>query len=137
MYNSSICSADPCKFFGCELGAQTQMDAKIGRYIVNGGHDAPRLQDLLDGFIKKFVLCQDCDNPETELVILLYLIPFLAFMALSSQVLQQTKGRIIRVCRACGSSSLVDMRHKLIPFIFKNPPNAEESSSGKKYMDNG
>ena len=23
----------PCKFFGCELGAQTQMDPKIGRYI--------------------------------------------------------------------------------------------------------
>lgn len=44
------------------------MDAKIGRFIVNGSHEAPKLQDMLDGFIKKFVLCPECDNPETELV---------------------------------------------------------------------
>ena len=59
---------DPCKYFGCELGAQTQMDPKIGRYIVNGAHDGPKLQELLDGFIKNFVLCEGCENPETVLV---------------------------------------------------------------------
>ena len=58
---------DPCKYFGCELGAQVQFD-KNERYIVNGSHDAGKLQDLLDGFIRKFVLCQACDNPETKLV---------------------------------------------------------------------
>ena len=65
-----ICPAfsDPCKFFGCELGAQTQMDPKIGRYIVNGAHEADKLQDLLDVFIKNFVMCEQCDNPETALV---------------------------------------------------------------------
>ena len=41
---------------------------KNERYIVNGSHDAGKLQDLLDGFIRKFVLCQACDNPETKLV---------------------------------------------------------------------
>lgn len=46
------------------------MDPKNGRYIVNGAHDGPRLQELLDGFIKNFVLCEECDNPETNLVIL-------------------------------------------------------------------
>lgn len=59
---------DPCKYFGCELGAQTQMDAKNNRYIVNGAHDGSKLQAMLDGFIKKFVLCPECDNPETDLV---------------------------------------------------------------------
>ena len=59
---------DPCKYFGCELGAQTQMDTKLGRYIVNGAHESAKLQDILDGFIKKFVLCPGCDNPETDLV---------------------------------------------------------------------
>ena len=34
----------PIKFFGCELGAQTQFDIKHDRYIVNGSHDATRLQ---------------------------------------------------------------------------------------------
>ena len=59
---------DPTKYFGCELGAQTQIDLKNERYIVNGSHDAEKLQDILDGFIEKFVLCPDCDNPETVLV---------------------------------------------------------------------
>lgn len=61
-------STDPTKFFGCELGAQTQFDTKNDRYIVNGSHEANKLQDMLDGFIRKFVLCTECDNPETELV---------------------------------------------------------------------
>ena len=60
--------SDPCKYFGCELGAQVQFDAKNDRFIVNGSHEASKLQDLLDGFIRKFVLCQGCDNPETKLV---------------------------------------------------------------------
>lgn len=58
----------PTKYFGCELGAQTQFDVKNDRYIVNGSHEANKLQDMLDGFIKKFVLCPECENPETELV---------------------------------------------------------------------
>ena len=44
------------------------MDTKLGRYIVNGAHESEKLQDLLDGFIIKFVLCPECDNPETVLV---------------------------------------------------------------------
>jgi len=63
-----VCVADPTKYFGCELGAQTQFDSKNDRYIVNGSHTPDKLQDLLDGFIRKFVLCPDCDNPETNLV---------------------------------------------------------------------
>ena len=59
---------DMCKFFGCKLGAQTKMDVKNSCYIVNGSHEETRLQDLLDGFIKKFVLCPECENPETSLV---------------------------------------------------------------------
>ena len=61
---------DVTKFFGCELGAQVQMNAKEDRYIVNGSHDCEKLQNLLDGFIKRFVLCPNCDNPETKLVCL-------------------------------------------------------------------
>ena len=60
--------SDPTKYFGCELGAQTQFDLKNDRYIVNGAHDAAKLQDILDGFIKRCVLCQECENPETRLV---------------------------------------------------------------------
>jgi translation initiation factor 5 len=43
-------------------------DFKNERFIVNGSHDASKLQLLLDGFIKRFVLCPECSNPETQLV---------------------------------------------------------------------
>src|ERR1700753_567524 len=93
---------DPTKVFGCELGAQTTFDEKADRYIVNGAHDATRLRELLDGFIDKFVLCGSCKNPETDIII--------------------TKTEdILLDCKACGQRTRVDMRHKLVSFILKNP----------------
>ena len=96
------------KYFGCELGAQTQFDVKNERYIVNGCHDAGRMQDMLDGFIKKFVLCEKCENPET--------------------VLKVKKNMIGASCKACGHIFTLDMRHKLTTFIIKNPPEKEIDS---------
>ncbi|KAF8261000.1 translation initiation factor [Lactarius quietus] len=99
----------PTKFFGSELGAQTTVDEKNDRYIVNGAHDATRLRELLDGFIEKFVLCGSCKNPETDLII--------------------TKNEmIVRDCKACGERTSVDMRHRLSTYIIKNPP----KKKGKK-----
>lgn len=92
----------PTKFFGCELGAQTHFDLKNERYIVNGEHDANKLQDLLDNFIKKFVLCSNCENPETGFTV--------------------KRGTIHSKCKACGHSFTIDPKHKLSTFIVKNPP---------------
>jgi len=93
----------PTKFFGSELGAQTSVDEKNDRYIVNGAHDARRLRELLDAFIDKFVLCGACKNPETDLIV--------------------TKNEmIVRDCKACGERTGVDMRHRLSTYILKNPP---------------
>jgi len=92
----------PCKFFGCELGAQTQMDVTKERYVVNGSHEGSRLQDMLDIFIKKFVLCHKCDNPETTMIV--------------------GRDKITLLCKACGNKSKVDLRHKLCTYISKNPP---------------
>ncbi|XP_071539585.1 eukaryotic translation initiation factor 5 [Panulirus ornatus] len=102
----------PCKYFGCELGAQTQFDTKNDRYIVNGSHDAVKLQDLLDGFIRKFVLCPECENPETVLF------P------------NEKKGIIKQSCKACGYQGLLDMRHKLTTFILKNHPDTKPNQPG-------
>ena len=44
LYSYFLPSSDVTKFFGCELGAQTQFDFKNDRYIVNGVHDAAKLQ---------------------------------------------------------------------------------------------
>lgn len=104
-----------CKYFGCELGAQTQFDIKNDRYIVNGSHDAQKLQDLLDSFIKKFVLCQECENPETTLII--------------------KKGTIGLVCKACGNQCHADLRHKLCTYMMKNPPQSFGKDQGKEKKD--
>ena len=94
-----------CKFFGCELGAQTQSDGKNDRYIVNGLHERETFQRLLDVFVGKFVLCTNCKNPETDLVV-------------------KKRGTVIdQICKACGHQGTVDMSHRLTTFILKYPPN--------------
>lgn len=100
------------KYFGCELGAQTQFDFKNERYIVNGSHDANKLQDILDGFIKKFVLCPVCENPETVYKV------------------NAKKGIIGSSCKACGHRFTLDMTHKLTTFILKNPPEQDVNAKG-------
>lgn len=46
-------TADILKFYGCELGAQTNFDKTTGTSIVNGAHDQKKLCELLEDFIKK------------------------------------------------------------------------------------
>ncbi|CAJ2507006.1 Uu.00g081920.m01.CDS01 [Anthostomella pinea] len=96
------------KYFGFELGAQTNIDPADDRWIINGAHDAPKLQDYLDGFINKFVLCKKCKNPETDVVI--------------------KDNFIVLDCKACGQRTDVDIRLKLSGFILKNQP----KKGGKK-----
>lgn len=103
------------KYFGFELGAQTSISEANERYLVNGVHDSAKLQDSLDGFISRFVLCGSCKNPETEYII-------------------HRDGNVEKDCKACGAKSLVDPRHKLTSYIVKNPP--ETAKSKKKAMAN-
>lgn len=98
------------KYFGCELGAQSKYDEATETCIVNGNHSAQQLSETLEGFIKRFVCCYACGNPETVVGI--------------------TKQENIELqCKACGNISKVDMRHKLCTFILKNPM---EKTGGKK-----
>ncbi|KAL1223729.1 putative eukaryotic translation initiation factor 5-1 [Cardamine amara subsp. amara] len=103
------------KYFGCELGAQSKFDEKTGTSLVNGAHDTSKLAGLLENFIKKYVQCYGCGNPETEILI--------------------TKTQMLQLkCAACGFLSDVDMRDKLTSFILKNPPEQKKSSKDKKSM---
>ena len=43
------------KYFGCELGLQSQFDEKTGTCFVNGAHETTKLAGLLENFIKKYV----------------------------------------------------------------------------------
>lgn len=88
------------KYFGFELGAQANAKPTDDRWIINGAHDALKLQDYLDGFISKFVLCKKCQNPETDTLI--------------------KNDQIYLDCKACGQRSDVDPRLKLSTFIIRD-----------------
>ena len=103
---------DVIKYFGFELGAQTNTNPADDRWIINGAHEAGKLQDYLDGFIARFVLCKKCQNPETTILC--------------------KDGRILLDCKACGERSDVDVRLKLSSFILKNQPKKGKKTKGDK-----
>ncbi|KAL8891272.1 MAG: hypothetical protein Q9205_003682 [Flavoplaca limonia] len=100
------------KYFGFELGAQTNNNPNDDRWIINGSHEASKLQDYLDGFISRFVLCKQCKNPETDV--------------------NFKDGYILLDCKACGQRSTVDGRLKLSSFILKNQPKKGKKDKAEK-----
>ncbi|KAK0621313.1 domain found in IF2B/IF5-domain-containing protein [Bombardia bombarda] len=110
------------KYFGFELGAQTNIDPPDDRWIINGAHDASKLQELLDGFISKFVLCKGCENPETDVHI--------------------KDDSITLDCKACGRQTSVIKTLKLASYILKNAPkkgkkDKAERKAARKAKQNG
>lgn len=98
----------PLKYFGCELGAQVTMN--LDQYVVNGSHDPEKLLQLLYGFIKKFVLCTKCSNPETVITI--------------------KNDKIGQKCLACGYDTFIPKAiHKITTFIINHPPDSSQSTS--------
>ncbi|CAF0823873.1 unnamed protein product [Brachionus calyciflorus] len=101
----------PTKYFGIELGAQVTMANDI--YSVNGSHDADKLLSLLYSFIRKFVLCSKCNNPETHLTIV--------------------NGNIKQKCLACGYGTTIPKAiHKLTTYVINHPPNGGEKKTESK-----
>ena len=99
------------KFFGTELGAQTRYSADTDRAIINGAHTDATLQDLIKRYIDKFVLCPNCNLPETEYKI--------------------KSDAIYHKCMACGAKEMVDMSHKLCNFILAENKKAKKDGKGK------
>jgi len=106
------------KFFGNELGALSTYTNKEGegeRSIVNGAHETSVFQTLLDKFIEKYVLCENCHLPEIDMNI--------------------KKGLIVAKCKACGWAGELDNLHRLAAFILKNPP--DETGMQLKNQEEG
>lgn len=82
------------KFFGYELGTSTII--KHERYFLRGEYTVSQLSTLIDKFMEKFVTCEVCGNPETEL---------------ESEAM---------TCRACGEQTKIDKTHKLTKYLFRN-----------------
>ena len=98
--------AYPTKFFGVELGAQSNYDKATDRAVVNGAFTAKDLSGLLTKFIDIFVLCPNCRLPEITL---------------------KVKRDIIKVeCAACGHNGVLPTTHKLVTYIINNPPTVKK-----------
>jgi len=59
---------DITKYIAFELNTLVDIDKNAEKYALQGAHDQTKLQDLLNGFLEKFVLCRRCQLPETKLV---------------------------------------------------------------------
>jgi translation initiation factor 2 beta subunit (eIF-2beta)/eIF-5 len=85
------------KYFGIELGTNIQYILKNNCYKINGYHKSTDLKKLLYLFINKFVLCTECNNPET--------------------VFNIKNKTLFQSCKACGKNIKKSIDHKLISFI--------------------
>ena len=82
------------KWFSKKLGTFTQINEKENRFILNGIHnDREKMTQLLYEFINKFVMCKNCNNPETEF--------------------DYKKEQIIN-CNACGYNIKMKIKKKIV-----------------------
>lgn len=88
------------RYFGMELGAIARMDEKTKIGTVHGAHNNDSVHDLLKKFIKAFVLCARCQNPETSMSV---------------------QGRnLVLKCSACGFSYNAPPANKLTNVILQD-----------------
>ena len=99
----------PLRFIGYELGSCIS-ESKL---LVNGVHSLDRLYKVLDSFIRKYILCVNCDYPEITIKV--------------------KHDLVCGECKACGEMSLLDNQHKMASFIRRNPlkidPDFEEETT--------
>jgi translation initiation factor 5 len=103
------------KFFGCELGAQTTYAEDTDRAIVNGAHTDDTLQRLIRRYIDLFVLCPNCNLPETDYKI--------------------KNDTIWHRCKACGAKEMVPMDHKVCNYILAQDKKAKKEAKSKDKKD--
>ena len=102
-FAADVFCADLVTYFGQELNANSSWDKKEGKGWVSGEQDPKRIQELVFQFIKKFVQCKHCSNPETQ-----------------TELTGKKKSvEIILQCISCGSKSKVDMAERFAKYALR------------------
>ncbi|KPI86234.1 putative eukaryotic translation initiation factor 5 [Leptomonas seymouri] len=104
------------RYFQSELGAQSTVSTKDDKFLLMGAHPAGRMQDKLYDFIRRFVLCKYCRNPETTV-----------------QLGEGKKGAsaISMVCGACGKRTDFDEHRSKTFMVQYYERNRDELKSAK------
>jgi translation initiation factor 5 len=105
-------------YIGQALGVSTNIDKKNqNKCILTGKHDECILQEKYFEFVKKYILCKSCGNPET--------IPKI--------IGKKKNSNIELLCRSCGKSSELDAEDKFVKFMVLHPVSED---SDKKIKTN-
>jgi translation initiation factor 5 len=89
------------KYFGYELGTSSNYSSTESTGILNGNYSYELLKELLYSFIDKFIVCPECDLPETKLK------------------LNSDNTKLKMKCDACGHRCKIK-NHKLVDYIIKD-----------------
>jgi translation initiation factor 5 len=86
------------RYFGIELSVQSRQESET-RVTINGTFTSSQLLDTLNKFIDTFVMCPNCNLPDTNLGI--------------------KKEQVRVICKACGAKEVIPDTHKLVKYIVK------------------
>jgi len=91
------------KYIGNKISCPSLVDKEKKCLSWKGEYTKKQIESYLKDFIKIYVLCPDCDYPETDLYL-------------------DDKKLIGRLCRSCGMSNLIESKYmdKTYDFIQKN-----------------
>ncbi|XP_050340944.1 LOW QUALITY PROTEIN: eukaryotic translation initiation factor 5-like [Bactrocera neohumeralis] len=101
------------RFFQFDLGAQTTISKKDDKYLIMGSRQEEQMQQSVYSFIKKFVLCGQCKNPET---VVHY---------------DAKKKSVTKVCGACGKETKWEANRAYTTMYMYYKDHPEEATAGK------
>ena len=103
-------------YIGQVLGVSTNIDKKNqNKCTLTGKHEEHVIQDKYFEFVKKYILCKHCDNPET--------LP---------KIIGKKKNTSIDLsCRSCGKAYPLDTRDKFVKFMLIHPINENDDKKIK------
>lgn len=103
-------------YIGQVLGVSTNIDKKNqNKCTLTGKHEELVIQDKYFEFVKKYILCRYCDNPET----------------LPKIVGKKKNTSIDLSCRSCGRTYPLDTSDKFVKFMLLHPINENDDKKIK------
>jgi translation initiation factor 5 len=103
-------------YIGQVLGVSTNIDKKNqNKCILTGKHEEHIIQEKYFEFVKKYILCRYCENPET--------LP---------KIIGKKKNTCIDLsCRSCGKIYSLDSSDKFVKFMLLHPINESDEKKIK------